>query len=276
MNKVDLEHIRLHLVGCGKMGTALLEGWLKAGMPSINICARVATEASANALFESYNIHAATNVLYAEEEAVVFAVKPQILPEVLAESWHPAPSQPLYISLAAGITLESLQQALGKEARIVRAMPNTPALVGQGITTLCATPLAEEKDRVLTEALFAATGKALWVENEAQLTAATAVAGSGPAYVFYFAECLMRAAQEIGLPLETAHALVTQTLKGSVALAEAENWAVERLRQDVTSKGGVTAAALTVLQDNDRGLASLFTEALHANIKRSKELASGK
>lgn len=271
MSGTDLQAQRLHLVGCGKMGSALLKGWLDKGIPPQNITARVATEASAAQLQQQYGIHASPSATYNGEDVVLLAVKPQMFDAVLAAEWHPAPAAPLYISVAAGKTLDYLADKLGRNARILRAMPNTPSLVGQGVTTLVANPQMTAEDKQLSTAMFAACGMAIWLENEDALNAAAAVAGSGPAYVFHFAECLMQSALALGLPEDTARQLVQGTLRGSVALADAEGWEdLGQLRSNVTSKNGVTQAALEVLMPE---LPPLMQRALEANIARSKALS---
>lgn len=267
-----LAGLRLHLVGCGKMGSALLKGWLQAGIPPENISAKVATQESAVQISRQFAIHCTTDQPYQNEDVVIFAVKPQMLPALLAEQWQDAPASPLYISIAAGIRLESLHEALGEKARIIRAMPNTPVLVGKGVTSLCAGDFVGAPDKAQTEALFSAVGEALWMETERKLNAATAIAGSGPAYVFYFAECLQEIARDLELPDDVAKTLMNQTLRGSIALADAEGWDVKQLRQNVASKGGVTEAALKRLADEESGLKELMHSAIMANLRRTREL----
>lgn len=253
------------------MGTALLEGWLKAGLNPQTTSACVATNASAKHLVTRYGITAASDASSKGASTVILAVKPQILAEAVGQHLQPNEPSPLYISLAAGISLAKLQSLLGERARIIRAMPNTPALVGEGLTTLVAGLHASEADKHQAETLFSAVGEAIWLQDEGELDIATAIAGSGPAYVFYFGEVLASLAQEMGLPPSTGHILASQTLKGSVALAEKEGWDLRQLRRNVTSKGGVTQAALDVLMA-DEGLKALMQNALEANIKRSGEL----
>ena len=264
-----LGEMHLQLIGCGKMGSALLSRWLEAGIPPENVRVTVASETSAHRLHAELKIKAATKLEYTPESIVIFAVKPQILPALL-ESWNPPSAPPLYLSVAAGITLKTLETALGKDTPIIRAMPNTPSLVGEGLTTLCSNGSATDEQRQQAESLFLAVGKAVWVENETLFDVATAVAGSGPAYVYYFAEALIESARKLGLPEETAREMVNQTLLGSVALAEKQGWDVATLRKNVTSPGGVTEAALKTLTAQ---LPAMLDEALAANIRRSDELA---
>lgn len=254
------------------MGRALLTGWLKAGIPASHISAQLGTSDSAAQIHERYTIRAAATTNYQSEDVVIIAVKPQILPSVL-KTWRSAfpRTEPLFISLAAGTALAQLSQLLGANARIIRAMPNTPSLVGLGVTSLCAEDVSTD-DRLLAEALFKTVGTVHWMKSEKELLSATALAGSGPAYVFYFAECLIEAATSLGMDEKTAREMVQQTLKGSVALADAEGWKLEELRQNVTSKGGVTEAALNVMQADEK-LKQLLKEALQANIARAKALS---
>lgn len=268
MSGKTLHNTRLHLVGCGKMGSALLKSWLLAGVDPRHVTARVARDSSAELLTSVYGIRASTSMGYDGEDVVVLAVKPQMLDAVLPE--YTGVSKPLYISIAAGKTLAYFASKLGADKRVIRAMPNTPAQVGQGVSTLVAAPTADKQDVSLATALFEASGSAIWLEEE-QIDAATAIAGSGPAYVFHFAECLMEAARGLGLSETAARDLVSGTLRGSVALADAEGWNdLAQMRRDVTSKGGVTEAALAVLMP---ALAPLLREALEANVARAKELA---
>lgn len=268
MSEKTLHNIRLHLVGCGKMGSALLKSWLQAGVNPQHVTARVARDSSAELLASVYGIHASTAMRYDGEDVVVLAVKPQMLDAVLPDY---AAVRPLYISIAAGKTLAYFASGLGADKRVIRAMPNIPAQVGQGVTALVAAPAADKHDIALASVLFEASGAAIWLEEEGQIDAATAIAGSGPAYVFHFAECLIEAARSLGLSETTARDLVSGTLRGSVALADAEGWHdLAQLRRDVTSKGGVTEAALAVLMPS---LSSLVQEALRANVERAKALA---
>lgn len=252
------------------MGSALLKSWLDAGLPPQQVTARVRSAESAEKLHTRYGIHASPTARYNNEDVVVLGVKPQMLDDVLAENWTPAPQQPLYLSIAAGKTLEYFQNRLGEKARVIRTMPNTPSMVGQGVTTLVSGDYASEADKAIATTLCQASGVAVWLESEQQLNAAAAVAGSGPAYVFHFAECLMDAAKKLGLSDEVAVTLVRGTLSGSCALADAEGWAdAAQLRRNVTSKGGVTQAALEVLMPE---LPDLVLRALKANVARSAEL----
>lgn len=263
-----LAQMSLHLVGCGKMGSALLKSWLDAGVSPKRVSARTATTESAAKLTSTYGIYASDSVDYAGQDIVVLGVKPQMLPAVLPR--FKGQRTPLYLCLAAGTPLAALQRDLGVEARIIRSMPNTPSRLGKGMTTLVAGERATEKDRDWAAALFHAAGEVLWLQEETLMDAAAAIAGSGPAYLFHFAEALIANAESLGFTPAQANLLVTQTLSGSAALADAEDWDVGRLRQEVTSKAGVTEAALGILMP---ALTPLLEKALAANIARAKALA---
>jgi len=204
---------------------------------------------------------------------IVFAVKPQQLDTILPE-YHVrfASINPLYLSIAAGKTLAYFQKHLGGHAHIVRAMPNTPALVGQGMTVLCASETLPASARKIAGDLMGAVGKIEWLADESLMDAVTAISGCGPAYVFLFLESLVKAAVESGLPEPLAKTLALQTLSGSVALAGHSAKNFEQLRIDVTSPGGATEAALSLLMRGD-ALTKLFESAVLAAINRSKELA---
>ena len=268
----DLSKLRLHLVGCGKMGSALLKGWLSGGVKPEHVLARVNRESSAEKLRREFGIKAGTDITYDQEDVVLLAVKPQIMPDVLAEYWNPAPAKPLYLSVAAGIRLEKLQEALGEKAAIIRAMPNTPALIGAGVTSLCSGEPVTTDHEQLADRLFKAVGATVWLDTQRKLNAATAIAGSGPAYVFYFAESLQELAVEFDLAPEAAAELVKHTVRGSIALADEQGWDLPTLRQNVTSRGGVTEAALKRLMDDESGLKELLLSALMANLRRTREL----
>ncbi|MBM3617660.1 MAG: pyrroline-5-carboxylate reductase [Alphaproteobacteria bacterium] len=246
------------------MGTALLKSWLDAGVSPSRVSIRTNTPESAAALAAAYDVYASPQATYTGQDIVIFGVKPQILPEVLPQ-WK-GETRPLYISLAAGFPLAKLHAAIGESAHITRAMPNTPSMVGKGMTSLVG-----HQAEVIT-ALFEAAGKILWLKDESYMDAAAAIAGSGPAYLFHFAEALIANAVALGFSEEDAKLLVSQTLAGSTALAEQNDWQVASLRQNVTSKAGVTEAALKVLMPE---LTGLLEKALKANIARSETLKNG-
>ena len=264
----------LVLVGCGKMGTAMLRGWVAAGMASGCV---VVEPAGVPAGFESAAgilWYSSPQELPAElrADAVVFAVKPQIADEVVPyyRSW--ARPETLFVSIVAGKTLAGLNRQLG-QAAIVRTMPNTPAAIGRGITVACANPRVTVEQRQLCDRLLAAIGESAWVEDEALMDVVTAVSGSGPAYVFLLIEALALAGKAEGLPDDLALQLAIATVAGSGELARISKENPTQLRENVTSPGGTTRAALDVLMAGD-GLERLIGRAVTAAAARSRELAS--
>jgi pyrroline-5-carboxylate reductase len=261
------------LVGCGKMGTAMLRGWL-AG----NAAARflvVEPEGAPVELASAANVewHFIPDALRSgpAPEAVVFAVKPQVVDAVLPHYRRWVRPETVFVSIVAGKTLAGLGRHLGP-APLVRAMPNTAAAIGRAITVACATPLVTPRQRQLCGLLFAAIGESAWVEEEGLIDAVTAVSGSGPAYVFLLIEALARAGEAEGLPAELALRLARSTVAGSGELACVSPESPAQLRENVTSPGGTTRAALDVLMADD-GLEPLIARAVAAAAARSRELA---
>jgi pyrroline-5-carboxylate reductase len=199
---------------------------------------------------------------------VVWAVKPQTFREAAAQA-APHTRDALHLSVAAGIRSDSIAAWVGTQ-RIVRSMPNTPALVGKGMTALFARAAVSDADKRVVERVIATTGELLWVDAEADLDAVTALSGSGPAYVFFFLEAMTQAGIEMGLPREQAYKLAVGTFAGASELARASDDPPEVLRQRVTSKGGTTYAAITSMEQDD--MKARFVKALHAARKRAKEL----
>ena len=202
-------------------------------------------------------------------DVIVLAIKPQQLP-TLAKTLAPLLKQQLVISIAAGIRLADLSRWLGDYTIIIRAMPNTPALIGQGIAGLFARDGAGAADRALVERVLAPTGQLLWVARERDLDAVTALSGSGPAYVFYVLEAMIEAGTQMGLPAAQARRLAEQTFAGAAQLAMQADEPVPELRQRVTSKGGTTLAAIEVLEAGQ--VKAAFVRALHAARQRAEEL----
>ncbi|HTV35503.1 MAG TPA: pyrroline-5-carboxylate reductase [Xanthobacteraceae bacterium] len=263
---------RLLLVGAGKMGSALLEGWLRLGLEAKNVDVLEPTPApqisslASNGLRLNPQLRAPTAL-----DVVVLAVKPQIAAEAIAPLVPIIGASTLVISIMAGRTLQFLTSAIGRPCALVRAMPNTPAAIGRGITV--AVPLnASEKQRQLAHQLLSAAGAVEWIEDEILMDAVTAVSGSGPAYVFLLAEVLGQAGAAAGLPPALAQRLARETVAGAGELLHRSPLDAATLRENVTSPGGTTAAALTVLMGNS-GLAPLMREAVAAATARSRELA---
>jgi pyrroline-5-carboxylate reductase len=262
----------LVLVGAGKMGGALLEGWLRLGLdpkrvavlepsPSPQVAALAASGLRLNPDPGSLN----------NATAVVIALKPQVAAQALPALAPLLAASTVVVSIMAGRTLQFLSAALARPCALVRAMPNTPAAIGRGITV--AVPRnANTAQRELADRLLAATGAVEWIDDEALMDAVTAVSGSGPAYVFLLAETLAQAGAAAGLPPTLAAKLARETVAGSGELLHRSALDAAALRENVTSAGGTTAAALAVLMGQN-GLAPLMTRAVAAATERSRELA---
>jgi pyrroline-5-carboxylate reductase len=264
----------LVLVGCGQMGSAMLSGWRAREAAAKFIVIEPAGAPAGLAAAGNIAWHRMADELpdALTPDAVVFAVKPQIIDEVLPAYRRWARPQTLFLSIAAGKTIAGISRHLG-DAAIIRTMPNTPAAIGRAITVACANPRVTAAQRGLCEALLAAIGDSAWVEDEALLDAVTAVSGSGPAYVFLLIEALAEAGERVGLPADLALRLARETIAGSGELARLSPDSPARLRENVTSPGGTTRAALDVLMADD-GLARLLERAVAAATARSRELAS--
>jgi pyrroline-5-carboxylate reductase len=263
----------LVLVGAGKMGGALLEGWLGLGLdlkraaviepqPSAAVAALAARGLRLNPDMNAVN----------EPAAVVIAVKPQNAAQVMPLLAPLVGRSTVVLSIMAGTTLEFLAEALPANTAIVRSMPNTPAAIGRGITVAVPNPHVAPAQRALAHKLLAATGGVEWVEDEALLDPVTAVSGSGPAYIFLLAESLAKAGAAAGLPPDLAARLARATVAGSGELLHRSPLDPATLRQNVTSPGGTTAAALEVLMSPE-GLDALMRSAVAAATRRSRELA---
>ena len=262
------------LVGAGKMGGALLEGWLTRGLPPALVAVRDPAPAPA-----AVQLMARRGIardpdppLIPLHAAVVLAVKPQDAPAMLPEIARFVGPETVVVSIMAGRTLGFIAKHLPKGAAIVRAMPNTPASIGRGITVAVPNARVKADARRLADMLLAAVGPVEWIKNEKWMDAVTAVSGSGPAYVFLLAECLARAGTTAGLPKALALRLARETLAGSGELLHRSDLDPAKLRAKVTSPGGTTAAALKVLMGKG-GFDSLMKKAIAAATKRSRQLA---
>jgi len=262
----------LVLVGAGKMGSALLEGWLRLGLDPKNIAViepEVLPQIAA-LVQRGLQLNPAPQAL-TDVAAIVLAVKPQVALQAIAPLAPLVSPATVVVSIMAGRTLRFLSDVLPKPCAMVRAMPNTPAAIGRGITV--AVPLhANQAQRALADRLLSATGAVEWTDNESLMDAVTAVSGSGPAYVFLLAEALTEAGVAAGLPPELAAKLVRETIAGSGELLHRSALDAATLRENVTSPGGTTAAALAVLMGQG-GLAPLMEKAVAAATARSRELA---
>ena len=264
---------RLLLVGCGKMGGALLSGWLDRGLDPAEVVVVEPTEACRAPFAGRVAMVAEAAAVPADflPQVVVLAVKPQVMAAVLPPYARFAGAA-LFLSIAAGRTIASVTQVLGAGARVVRAMPNTPASVRRGITVATAGAGIDAAARALATDLLEAVGEVAWCDDEGLMDAVTAVSGSGPAYVFLLAECLAKAGAAAGLPAELAARLARATVAGSGELLRRSADDAATLRHNVTSPGGTTAAALAVLMAAG-GLEPLMTEAVAAATSRGRELA---
>lgn len=266
----------LMLVGCGKMGGAMLRGWLAQGVAAQTVAvvdpvAEVPTGVTRFARSEDLPPETSADV-------VVLAVKPQMMEQTLpAYRALAASGRTLFLSVAAGKTISYFQDRLsaGSGVPVVRAMPNTPAAIGQGMTVLTAGAGVSAAQRATCQKLMEATGQVAWLEDEALMDAVTAVSGSGPAYVFHLVEAMAQAGAAMGLPEDLALMLARQTVVGSGALLQQSPESAAQLRQNVTSPGGTTAAALGVLMEPTAGLPPLMEKAIQAAVQRGKELAAG-
>jgi pyrroline-5-carboxylate reductase len=257
-------------IGGGNMASAIIGGLLRQGMSPAQLEVVEPFEPARAKLREQFGVDAleAAGPALQRADLVVWAVKPQTFRDAAAQA-RAHTGGALHLSVAAGIRSDSIAAWTGTE-RIVRCMPNTPALIGQGISALYARAGVTPADRLRAEQVIATTGEWLWVADEAQLDAVTALSGSGPAYVFFFLEAMTQAGVEMGLPREHAYRLAVGTFGGAAALAHASQEPPEVLRQRVTSKGGTTHAAITSME-RDR-MQALFVKALHAAGRRAKEL----
>ncbi len=260
----------LAFIGGGNMASAIIGGLLRQGLSPSLVDVVEPFGPARDKLRESFGIEALPEAGPPLQRAnlVVWAVKPQSFREAAAQA-APHLAQPLHLSVAAGIRSDSIAAWLATE-RIVRSMPNTPALVGQGMTGLFARGAVTPADKTLVERVIATTGESLWVRAEADLDAVTALSGSGPAYVFLFLEAMVEAGMQMGLPPEQARRLAIGTFAGSSALAAASDEPLSVLRERVTSKGGTTYAAVTAMQAD--ALPAIFVKAMHAARQRAQEL----
>jgi pyrroline-5-carboxylate reductase len=263
--------MKISFLGGGNMASALIGGLLKQGFGAADIQVVDLYEPARERLQANLGVRtlAAPDAAFLDCDVLVLAVKPQQMREALAPITGKL-GQQLVISIAAGLRLGDISRWLGGYANMVRVMPNTPALIGQGTAGLFANPGVSASHREAAARILGAVGKSVWLENEGQIDAVTALSGSGPAYVFHFIEALQAGGEALGLSADTARQLAIQTLVGSAALAAESPESPAVLRERVTSKGGTTAAALDVLARGD--FMNLMQQALAAASARSTEL----
>jgi pyrroline-5-carboxylate reductase len=263
--------MRITFIGGGNMASALIAGLLQQGHDASQLAVVDRNPDSCARLARDYQIHT-FDALCADAvitDVIVLAVKPQQLKEV-ALQLSPLLATQLVVSIAAGVRAATLSAWLMGYTRIVRSMPNTPAMIGAGVSALYALPEVEAAQRQAAAEVLKAAGSVVWVEDESQMDAVTAVSGSGPAYVFYFMEAMQHAGIELGLSSEVARQLALETFLGAAKLAMASTEDLATLRARVTSKGGTTERALLSMQGN--AVAEAIGKALHAAAERSREL----
>ena len=269
MDFTEIERRGLVLLGCGKMGSAMLAGWLSSGLP--------ATSVWINDPFPSDWVKGTgatlNGTLPASPAIVLIAVKPQMMTEALPSLAAMGGGGTLFVSVAAGTSLATYADILGASTPVVRAMPNTPAAIGQGITALIGNGQTDASHMTMAEGLLSAVGQTVRLTSEDQMDAVTGVSGSGPAYVFHMIECMAAAGVAQGLPENLAMQLAKATVAGAGALSMSADDDPAQLRVNVTSPNGTTQAGLEVLMDETRGLPPLIADTVAAATNRSKELS---
>ena len=260
----------LVLLGCGKMGSAMLEGWLSGGLPATSVWVR---DPRPGDWLTAQGVHLNTD-LPADPAIVLVAVKPQIMAQALPELQAFGGGRTVFLSVAAGTPIAYFEEVLGAATPVIRAMPNTPAAIRRGITAVVGNDHVADAELDLAEALLSAIGRTVRLDSEAQIDAVTGLSGSGPAYVFHMIEAMAAAGEAQGLPADMAMQLAVSTVAGAGALAETSGETAEQLRINVTSPNGTTQAGLDVLMAPD-GLKPLIARTVAAATDRSKELANG-
>jgi pyrroline-5-carboxylate reductase len=267
--------VKVVLAGCGNMGYAMLAGWLKSGRlkPAETFVVEPNEELRARAekLGSAASADASDIAAGVAPKLVVLAVKPQVIRDVTAAYRQFGGGKTTFVSVAAGTPIATFEEILGAGTPVIRVMPNTPAAIGKGMMVSCANGNVSAQTDTMVQDLLAASGAVAKVDDESLMDAVTAVSGSGPAYIFHFIECLTAAGEQAGLPKDTAKLLAMQTVYGAASLAAESGEEPGRLREQVTSPNGTTAAALGVLMGNDR-LKTLLGEAVEAARLRSIEL----
>ncbi len=260
------------LIGCGRMGSALLKGWLKSNVKAITVVEpKPSAELKKLAKAKKITLVTAPSQVTGKPSVCVVAIKPQILKGEAPTLATFAEKGALMISIAAGTTVDAMRKAWGRRALIIRAMPNTPGAIGAGITGIYAARGVTPADRKRAVSLMSALGATEWVKQEKLIDSVVAVSGSGPAYLFLFAEALTEAGIAEGLSPKQAEKFARATVAGAGALLAADKSPASALREAVTSPGGTTAAALSVFMEND-ALVNLVKRAARAAVRRSQEL----
>lgn len=264
--------MKITFIGGGNMATALISGLFQQGFTSAQICVVEINADIREKLKHQFNVSVEEELSkgVARSDIIVLSIKPQQLVE-LAKRLGPLLDQHLVISIAAGICATDIVRWLGGHERVIRAMPNTPSLVGAGVSGLYAAPGTQKQDKQNAEIILSAVGAVLWVEHEEMLHAVTAISGSGPAYVFYFIESMQQAGIELGLTAQQARQLSLDTFLGASKLASQSDEEVSILRARVTSKGGTTEQAIQAMEKND--VKNQIKQAIYAADKRSRALS---
>jgi len=263
----------LILCGCGKMGTALLNGWKSAGVDLKKIS--VLEPNPSPWLYSLMNTGLKLNHPPIESPQIcILAVKPQMIGELFSQINFKDKKNTLFISIAAGIKIDKLESSLGKQTPIVRVMPNTPSSIKKGVSCLIHNEMTTENQIILAEALFSVVGETIRLETELEMDAVTAISGSGPAYVFYLIETMTEAGCALGLKMELSQKLAMLTVAGAGALAEQSDELPDKLRENVTSPKGTTEAALEILMNPINGLSPIMKRTITAAYARSKDLGS--
>ena len=269
-----MKNLNVAFVGAGNMASSLIGGLIKKGLNPDNIYISDPSPAQCQQLVDTYGVKACADNSEAclNADVLLLAVKPQVMGAVLADIKSAMDSkQPLLISIAAGIPLAFFQKMLGEACAVVRCMPNTPALVGLGATGLVANDMVSAEQKMAAQQILEAVGIAMWLKDERQIDAVTALSGSGPAYFFLVMEAMIAAGQSLGLDEEMAKALTLQTALGAATMAQQSEVSPAELRVRVTSPGGTTEQALNRFEEG--GLKALFATAINSAEARSQELA---
>lgn len=261
-------------IGGGNMANSIISGLISDNIDASSITVVDPNEAKLNFLNQHYHVNVTESLDKGVQSAdiILLCVKPQVMGELLIHLKHVLEGQrtPFLISIAAGVPIDAIMTQLGQQVPIVRAMPNTPSIIGCGATALYASEQVSRQQREISEQIMRKVGVVTWVQNEQMMDVVTAISGSGPAYFFYMIEALIESAKEAGLTDKQATLLVTQTAFGASKMA-LESHDIHTLRQNVTSKKGATDAAIATLESHD--FAESIAKAVQANIARSKELA---